>query len=312
MRHFSILADANCDLTAELQHEYDIIVVPTHIILPDGRDIPSFHEWKEFDRDRFYADLKADPDGFKTSPPNIAEYDKVFSEFAEKGEDILLLTISAGISGSYNFALQAKKEVEEKYPGINIRCVDTRRFGPAFGMLVIQAANKRDEGLSLDETVEFIENNKNRLHQAGWLDDLSFLAKKGRITNAKAFFGTLVGVKPIGEFDYNGLTTVIGKVKGAKAAYNLLVKYIDKTIETPEEQTIVIAHTCRLQQAEQYREILMKEIRPKEIRICDVFPMCGISIGPGLMAAYYMGKEISEGLVDEKKIIDECLNEVKK
>lgn len=312
MRKYAILADANCDLSRELQQQYDITIVPTHILLPDGRDIPSFLEWKEFDRDKFYADLKADPDGFSTAPPNITEYENVFSGYAEKGEDVLLLTISSGISGSFNFALQAKKEIEKKFPEMNIRCVDTRRFGPAFGMLAIQAAEKRDEGLSLDDTAEYIEANKNRLHQAGWLDDLSFLAKKGRITNAKAFFGTLVGVKPIGEFDYNGLTTVIGKVKGAKAAYDLLLKYVEKTIEKPEEQTIVIAHTCRLPQAEIYREKLMDAIKPRAIRICDVFPMCGISIGPGLMAAYYMGKEISEGLVDEKRMIEESLNELKK
>ena len=132
------------------------------------------------------------------------------------------------------------------------------------------------------------------------------------MTHAKAFFGTLAGIKPIGEFDYNGLTTVIGKVKGAKAAYQLLMQYIAKTIDHPEEQIIVVAHTNRLAQAQAYKEMIEKEFHPKEIFVRDVFPMCGISIGPGLMAAYYMGAPISQGLIKEQKIIEDSLKGMEK
>lgn len=307
MKDFVIMADATSDLGEELQKQYDIVVVPTHILLPGGKDIPSFHEWKEFSREQFYNDLKANPDGYSTAPPNIAEFSAVFETYAAKGAAVLLLTISSGISGTYDFALQAQKEVLEKYPDAQIRCIDSQRFGPSCGLLAISASRMRKEGRSFEEVCAYIEGNKNRLHQAGWLDDLSFVAKRGRMTHAKAFFGTLAGIKPIGEFDYNGLTTIIGKVKGAKAAYELLIKYISKTIEKPEEQTIVVAHTNRLAQAEAYKEMLESAFHPKEIFIRDVFPMCGISIGPGLMAAYYMGAPISQGLVEERRIIEDCL-----
>ena len=194
-----------------------------------------------------------------------------------------------------------------KYPDAQIRCIDSQRFGTYCGLLAIYASLMRKEGHSFEEVCTYIENNKNRLHQAGWLDDLSFVAKRGRMTHAKAFFGTLAGIKPIGEFDYNGMTTIIGKVKGAKAAYEVLMKYIAKTIEKPEEQIIVVAHTNRLAQAEEYKKMLEENFHPKQVVIRDVFPMCGISIGPGLMAAYYMGTPISQGLVDERKIIEDCL-----
>lgn len=308
MKEFIIMADATCDLSEEFQRQYDIVVVPTHILLPDGRDIPSFHKWEEFDRDKFYSDLKGNPEGYTTSPPNVAEFTAAFERMAARGKDILMLTISSGISGTYNFALQAQREFEKTHHDVRIRCVDTQRFGPAFGLLAIYASMRRSEGLSMDEVADYIEVNKNRLHQAGWLDDLSFVAKKGRMTHAKAFFGTLAGVKPIGEFDYNGLTTVIGKAKGTKAAYNLLMQYIEKTIIDPEDQIVFIAHTNRYAQAEIYARMIQEKFHPKKIFINDVFPMCGISIGPGLMAAYYMGKTISKGLVEERAIIDNCQN----
>ena len=103
------------------------------------------------------------------------------------------------------------------------------------------------------------------------------------------------------------MTTVIGKAKGAKAAYEVLMKYIEKTIENPEEQTIFIAQTNRMPQAEKYRELIQERFHPKEIFINDVFPSCGINIGPGLMAAYYMGKPISRDLSEEKAIIEQAL-----
>lgn len=307
MKNFIIMADATCDVGEDLQKQYDIVDVPSHIILPGGKDIPSFHEWKEFSREQFYNDLKARPDDYSTAPPNVAEFAAVFEQYAAKGTAVLLLTISTGISGTYDFAVQAQKEVLEKYPDAQIRCIDSQRFGPSCSLLAIYASLMRKEGHSFEEVCAYLDNNKNRLHQAGWLDDLSFVAKRGRMTHAKAFFGTLAGIKPIGEFDYNGLTTIIGKVKGAKAGYELLMHYISKTIEKPEEQIVVVAHTNRLAQAEAYRDMIEKEFHPKEILIRDVFPMCGISVGPGLMAAYYMGTPISQGLVNERGIIENYL-----
>ena len=120
--------------------------------------------------------------------------------------------------------------------------------------------------------------------------------------------GTIVGIKPIGEFDYNGMTTVIGKAKGAKKAYAALIKYISATIEDPQDQLIFIAQTNRLAQAEKFKELIEEKINPKEVRIVDVFPGSGINIGPGLMAAYYMGKPISKDLAAEKEMINKFLN----
>lgn len=310
--NFVIMADATCDLNEQMQQEYGIKIVASHINLPDGRCIPSFLKWEEFDRDEFYSNLKNNPTGYTTAPPNVEEFSAVFEEYAKQGIPVLLLTISSGISGTYNFAELAKKAVCEKYPEAVIRIIDTLRFGPGHGLITVYASMLRAEGKSIDEVANYIEANRNRFHQAGWLDDLSFVAKKGRITHAKAFFGTLAGVKPIGEFDYNGLTTVIGKVKGAKTAYQLLMEYIEKTIEDPEDQIIFIAQTNRLAQAEIYKQMIEEKFHPKAVFINDVFPMCGINIGPGLMAAYYFGRPISKDLSEERAIVDNFLNGGKK
>ena len=141
----------------------------------------------------------------------------------------------------------------------------------------------------------------------GWLDDLSFVAKKGRISQPKAFLGKLIGVKPLGEFGPCGVTTVIGKAKGEKSAYKAIIEYINQTIENPSEQIIIIANTSRKAQSEVLKSMIEESFHPKAIFINDVYPACGINIGPGLMAAYYVGKPISDDLSQEKELISRIL-----
>ncbi len=308
MRPYVIMADATCDLNEDFQKEYDIQVIPGHVIYPDKTERTSFLKWEsEEARARFYAELKKNPEGFSTSPANVAEFAEVFRGQAAQGHDILVLSISGAMSGAYNFMRQARELVLQEYPECRIECVDSRRYGPGFGLMTVQAALRRKEGKSLEETVNWLEENKNRFHQAGWLDDLSFVARKGRLTHAKAFFGTLAGVKPIGEFDYNGLTTVIAKIKGARKAYEALLSYIEQTGENLEDQIVFIAQSDRLPQALEYKKRIEERFHPKAVYVNEVFPLCSINIGPGLMAAYYMGTPISENLEKEKKIFEKLL-----
>ncbi len=308
MKEFKILADCSCDLEQNICSDLNITLIPGHIRLPDGSEVPAYPRWDDTSANEFYSALKKEPNSYTTAPPNVYEFESIFEEIISCGKDILLMTISSGISGAYNFALQAKNNILGKYPDANIIIVDSMRFGPGFGLMVMHAAEMQNNGRSLNEIAAYLEENKNRYHQAGWLDDLSFVAKKGRITHAKAFFGTLAGVKPIGEFDYNGLTTVLGKVKGAKMAYNVLLDYIEQTIVSPEEQTIVIAHTSRLKEAEEYKRFIGERLKVKDILIKDVYPFCGINIGPGLMAAYYVGKPISKDLLEERNILEQIIS----
>ena len=311
MNDFILIADAGCDLSAEFQKQYDIKIIDGHLVLPDKGDVPSFMEWKDVKREDFYAELKKNPSDFATAPPNTVEYEKAFETYVKDGKPIICITISSAMSGSFDFATTARKSILSKYPDAKIQLVDSMRYGPGFGLMVVHAAILRSDDKGFEEVCAYLEQNKNRFHQAGWLDDLSFVAKKGRLTHPKAFFGTLAGIKPIGEFDSGGMTTVLGKAKGAKAAYAVLMKYIEATIENPEDQVIFIAQSCRYPQAEAYKKMIEEKFRPKAVYINDVYPFCGINVGPGLMAAYYVGKPISDDLSTERALIEQFISEGK-
>ena len=308
---FAIMPDINCDLNDQLRKEYDIDVIFGHYVTPDGVEHPSILNWNTVDRDEFYKQLKKNPNGYTTSPGNVEECYQAFEKHIKKGEGVIAISISQALSGSYSFMKQAMDQILEKYPDAHIALVDSMRFGPGFGLLAVYASILRKEGKSFEEVIYWLEKNKNHFHQTGWMDDLSFVAKKGRLTHSKAFFGSLVGIKPVGEFDYNGMTTVIGKCKGEKEAYKVLIEYIKRHIIDPENNIIFIATSNRHQNAEVYKKLIEENIHPKAIYINDVYPNCGINIGPGLMAAYYYGKPISQGLVEETKAFNEIKELVK-
>ncbi len=309
MNQFAVIADAGCDLGEELRRSYsDVTVVPGHLRLPDGSEVLVMPEWKYHTKEEFYKLLKKNPTAFTTSPPNVAEFERVFEAQVSKGMDVLAMSISTGISGTNGFMQMARKNVLTRYPNAKIVCVDTLRYGPGFGLMVLWACRMRAEGKTIDQVAQFLEENKSCFRQAGWLDDLKFVASKGRINHTQAFFGTLAGIKPIGESDKNGLTSVLAKVKGAKAAYPVLLEYMEKTIVNPKDQIILIAQTERYPQALEYKAMIEERFSPKEIIITDVFSFCGANIGPGLMSAYYFGTPISENLEAEKALMAEITN----
>ena len=307
MKKFVILPDVTCDLSEELRKKFDIEYVKGHIVFPDKVEREGVLEWRYNTREEFYKDLKKNPNGYSTSPANIDEFKAAFIQYIKEGYDVLSLSISSALSGTYNFALKARDAVLEDYPNAKIICIDSQRYSNGFGLIAIYASLLRAEGKGIEEVAKIIEEKKNCFHEMGWLDDLSFVAKKGRLSNSKAFFGTLIGIKPLGEFNHQGLTTVIGKAKGEKKAYQAIMHYIEKTIENPSEQIILIAQTNHMKQALEFKEMLQNKFNPKEIIINDVFPSCGINVGPGLMAAFYMGKPISEDLKAETDIVNEVL-----
>lgn len=306
-KKFVILADVTCDISKEFRKEYDIELIPGHFSTPDGKEHVGDCSWDEIDRDTFYKELKKNPSGFQSAPASVEEFRLVFKSHAEKGEAMIAISISGSMSATYTFMNSAKEQVLKEIPDAEIYICDSRRFGPVTGLMCIYLSELRKEGKSAKEAFDWLEANKNRFHQTGWMDDLSFVAKKGRITHAKAFFGNLIGVKPIGEFDYNGMTTVIGKGKGEDKTMQLLLEYMARHIEEPEKQLIFIATSNEHKQAEKFKELIINKFHPKGAYVCDVYSNCGINVGPGLMAAYYYGKPISEGLLEETAVMKELL-----
>ena len=308
MSDFVIIPDTSCDLTRPLRERFDIQdYLGGLIYFPDGHCEVSDLDWDRYDPKTFYESMSDKKTIYKTASPPTGETLKIFEKNLKAGKDILCITLSSALSGTYQACELVKSELLNKYPERKIICVDSMRYSTALSLLVIMATMKRQEGASLEETAKYIEENKHRVHQMGPMDDLFFLCKTGRISNFKAFFGTLIGINPMADFNRKGLSEVLGKFKGKKAAFDAVIKYMRGTIENPEEQIVFVAHSNRPAAAELLRDMIVKEFNPKEVIINDVGMSCGASIGPGLCAAFYLGREISEDMEYEKDLMNKIL-----
>lgn len=311
MIDFKIVSDTTCDLSKEVLKDFNIEMIKAHFMDKDGVDKYSFTDWSECDyyasSNDFYKALKANPSAFASSAPNIEEIKNFMIDIIKDGTGCLAIAMSGAMSGSYNNYLNAKKEVLKEYPDAHIEVFDSLRFGAGLGLMLVWASILRSEGKSLDEVVAFLKENRDCFHQMGWLDDLSFVAKKGRITHAKAFFGTLIGIKPLGDFDQNGMTTVLGKAKGEKAAYEAIIEYIKQTVVDPENQIMFVSHSNREKCALILKDMVEKEFNPKKLYFIETGPSCGINVGPGLNAVYYFGAKASKDLVQEKELMEKIL-----
>ena len=308
MSNFVIIPDTSCDLIRELRERFDIVdYIKGIVYFPDGHSEPSDLDWERYNPQEYYESMTDKKTLYKTSLAPIGDIIKTFETQLMQGKDILCITISSALSGTYQTCEMAARELALKYPERKIVCVDSLRYSTALSLLVIMAAVKRKSGATLEETAAFIEENKHCVHQIGPMDDLFFLCKTGRISNFKAFFGTLVGINPVADFNRQGLSEVLGKFKGKKLAFDAVIKYMKKTIKNPSEQIIFVAHSNREAAAELLKETIIKEFNPKEVIINSVGMSCGVSIGPGLCAAFYWGEKISEDFSREKGIMNQII-----
>ena len=209
MSDYTIVVDTSCDLTAPLRERFGIeYVLRGQIYFPDGHSEPLSLDWEKMTPDEYYSSMKGHNAIYKTSSVPMGEAMEVFETILKSGKDVLSISLSSGLSSSYNETLMVAKELEAKYPDRKVVCVDSLRYSTALALLVILASKKKEEGATLDEVASYLEEIKHSVHQMGFMDDLYFLAKTGRISNAKAFFGTLVGVTPLADFTRHGLSEV--------------------------------------------------------------------------------------------------------
>lgn len=307
MEKFMILADVTCDLCEEIRKEYGVEdYLPGHVSISDGRDIATTLDWTNISREDFYKALSNKKLKVTSAPASPEEYYLFFKKYVEEGYKILSVSISSKISSTYNVACKAAERVKDEFPEATIYCLDSMRMSGAMGLLVIHAHKMKQEGASFDEIVSWLENNKRRVHQMGPIDDLIFVARRGRISMGKAIMGNFAGVKPMGDCSGDGYVSVMANVKGINKALDVTVRYTGQMAEEISQQIILISHTNRQAYAEKLAQMVEDTLHPKKVLVSDVFSGCGTNIGPGMVGLYFLGKEITEDLSEEKA----CLNAI--
>lgn len=304
MEKFVILADMTCDLSEELREYFKIEdYLPGHVTFDGVKEMDARMDWSLISKEEFYKILSDKKRKVTTSPPNIEEFYAAFEKYVKAGYAILCMSLSSKISSTYDFACIAANRIKENYPEANIYNFDTFRMSAAFGLQVCYAYDMKNNGKSMEEIIAWLEENKKCVHQMGPIDDLFFIARRGRVTLGKAIMGSFAGVKPMGDCNAEGYTTTITKAKGIKKALELTVEYVRETAVDIENNYVIVAQSDRKEYGDTLAEMIKRELKPKKVFMTDVFCGCGANIGPGMIGAYYLGNPISEDMAAEKEVV---------
>lgn len=291
MRPVKILTDSCSDLGKTIREKYDI----DYARMKTSYDCKE--QWASLDFEYYtpkelYDIMRAGNRVFTTQVP-AEEFERVFTNYLDLGFNIVYIGCSLKQSGSVNTGSVVAKKLLEKYPEAEIYCIDSLNASMGEGMLAIRAAEYRDSGMSAKEINDKILTERNNVNEFVTVHNLDALKRAGRVKASAAFFGNLFGVKPILISDVNGYQTPIKKVKGRQTSMNELVSSLKESVVDPENQRIYVAHADCIEDAEQLKALIEKEISCKEIYLDYIGPIIGASIGPDALGVFGFGKEVT-------------------
>lgn len=292
MKKVKIITDSCSDLTPELMQNYGIDYAPMNTVL-DGKTSPALLSWTKSDVHEFYGIMRGGRRITTTQVPT-EEFEKIFTKYVSEGYDIIYIACSSKQSGSVNTAHVIAEKITGEKGDAKIICIDSLNASIGEGMLAIEAAKLASAGLSADEIAEKVKVLRKRVNEYCTVHSLDALRRAGRVKGSAAFFGNLMGVKPIIIADKNGEQAAYKKVKGRQNSLTEIVSLLKNTIENSEEQTIYLAHTdCSEDEVKKLVSLIKEEIPCKEIYTCYIGPIIGASIGPDAFAIFGFGKEVT-------------------
>lgn len=291
---FAVITDSTSDLSNELREKYSIDYCQMEFSLGE-KNFRASLDWEDISPKEFYDSMRSGK-RYKTVQVTVKTFDEKFREHLSKGEDILYIACSSGLSGSVKTALVISQELRSDFPDRKIVCIDSLISGLGQGSMAIKAAQMRDEGKSLDETAAWIEDNKLFFNQYGTVENLDYLKAAGRVTASSAFFGNLFSVKPILISDLEGHNLAVKKVKGRKSSLYELAAMTAQYITDPLSQTIYIGHADDEEAANEVAEKIKELIPGASTSLYVIGPIVGASVGPGTIIVFYSGRHKKEQL----------------
>ena len=282
----------SCESTADIPYDYcesrgiPIIFYGYEI---DGKIYEDNMERNPKQTEEFYAAIAARKLP-STSQINQFAYEEFFDELLEKG-DVIHLVMGTGFSASYQNALNAAEEVEEKHPDRKLYVVNSLCGCSGLGLFLDDAADRRDEGMSIDELFRWCEDHKLNYHHEFFNSDLMYFMRTGRLSGSTAVIGNMLNIVPSMHLNAESKLIAYGKERGRKKAIRHMLNEMIDHAENGTAYTgkcFVSGADCSEDAA--YLAGLVKETFPScSIRICNIGTIIASHCGPGTLSMYYYG-----------------------
>jgi DegV family protein with EDD domain len=289
MNDYVIVSDATFDLPANIIEEYGIKVIPMGFYI-DEQEYTHYPDERELSIEDFYDKLKNGSISRTTqiTPTVFIDY---FTALLKQGLDILYISFSSGLSGTYNTSQLIIKELREEYPERKIYGIDSLCASIGEGILVLNAALQKRNGMDIEQLCTWVEENKRRARHWFTVKDLFFLKRGGRISSIEAMIGTALKIRPVLTTDDAGKLVVNSKVRGSRAELDFMLNKLTKEGTVLSEQVIIIGHGDDLEQALELECLINSKVQVKQILISKIGPIIGTHTGPGMLALTFMGNK---------------------
>ncbi|MBQ3934628.1 MAG: DegV family protein [Clostridia bacterium] len=292
MRPVKVITDSCSDLTPELMEKYNIDYAQMNTVF-EGKTTPADLAWTREQAHAFYDLIRAGNRVTTTQVP-VEEFQRVFRKYLDEGYDIVYVGCSSKQSGSVNTAEVLSRKLREVYPDASVYSVDSLHASTGEGVLAIEAAKAAAEGKTAAEVASFVKERRKYLNQFVTVHSLDALKRAGRVKASSAFFGNLMGVKPILIADADGEQTAVKKAKGRAGSFREIVALLKDTMTSPEEQTVYFSHSdCSDEEVETLKKMVLEETGCKDVYVGLIGPIIGASIGPDAVALFGFGREIT-------------------
>lgn len=285
MNEYVLLTDSTSDLPKEIVDEFDIKVLPMKFTL-DGE---LYVDDGSVSVDNFYEKVK-NKSIVSTSQINPGEFEEYFEKYLKLGKDIVYVCFSSGLSGTYNSACIAAEELKKRYPENQIKIIDSLSASLGEGLIVYRLAKMAREGAKLDELVSWANSNKLKVCHWFIVDDLHHLQRGGRISQAAAFFGSMVNIKPVLHFKDDGKLYIAEKARGRERAIDAMISKMEKFGENISEQEIFISHGDCEKGVMEISQKIKEKFGIQSIITGNIGPVIGSHTGCGTLALFFLGK----------------------
>lgn len=292
MRKIKVLVDSCSDLTGELLEKYNMDYGRMNTVY-QGEATTASLTWEFYSPKELY-DIMRGGDRVTTTQVPVEEFMRIFKLYLDQDYDIIYVGCSGKQSGSVNTGTIVAKQLLPEYPGARIECIDSLNASCGEGMVGIYAAKLVMAGEDFDTVVERTKAVRNHVNQYVTVNTLDWLHKAGRVKGSKAFFGNLMGVKPIIFSDADGEQTPLKKAKGRANSLKEIVNLLADSIENPKEQTVYVCHAdCNPDEVSQVVDYIKEKIPCKDVETMYIGPIIGASIGPEAVGVFGFGQEIT-------------------
>ena len=278
-----IITDSACDITKEMEQKCGVEIIPLQVDLDGGllKDREDITPYEVYEKMRSGAAPKT----------SLVLSDRLLDSFtnhAKDDDEVIYLSFSGALSGSYNLAKLTAEDVCAEYPGFKIEVIDTKCASFGQGMVVLLACDALEKGMAFDDIVVKVRDWSDNMEHIFTVDDLEYLYRGGRVSKTSKVLGGLLGIKPILHVSDEGKLVPLEKCRGQKKTLARMVDMMGEINPDIANETVGIIHADSAEVAEEVRQMIADKYGCKDFLMSELGAVIGAHAGPGTIAIFFL------------------------